>query len=140
MSKPAADLLSASIHPAGPCLQIAGQSAWSAFRAGKLLERLQQSEPRITGLASRFLYLADLNVALAGADRERLDALLLSGEAVQSLPNDGAMFCVVPRMGTISPWSTKATDIAHACGLTQVRRLERGIQYALSVQGSLSQP
>ena len=41
------------------------------------------------------------------------------------------MLLVVPRAGTISPWSSKATDIAHVCGLTAIRRIERGIEYRL---------
>ncbi|MCI0518262.1 MAG: hypothetical protein L0Y45_10570, partial [Woeseiaceae bacterium] len=80
MSKPATDRQPVLFRQAGPCLEIAGQSAWSEFRIGKLLRLLQQADPRITGLASRYLYFADLDRAISDADRERLDKLLLSGE------------------------------------------------------------
>ncbi|HSD68579.1 MAG TPA: phosphoribosylformylglycinamidine synthase, partial [Woeseiaceae bacterium] len=139
MSKPATDRQPAKFRLAGPCLEIAGQSAWSEFRIGKLLRLLQQADPRITGVASRYLYFADLDCAISDADRERLDNLLLSGEFAQSFQETSATFCVVPRAGTVSPWSSKATDIAHACGLTEVRRLERGIQYAVTAQVSLGE-
>lgn len=139
MSKPATDLQPASFRQGRSCLEIAGQSAWSEFRISKRLRLLQQSDARIRGLTARYLYFADLQSALSQAERERLDALLLSGEAVQSFQEFSTLFCVVPRAGTISPWSSKATDIAHACGLTQVRRLERGIQYAVVADSELSQ-
>jgi phosphoribosylformylglycinamidine synthase len=137
LSKPA-HLQPGSFHQPGSCLEIAGQSAWSEFRISKRLQRLQQAGTQIKDLASRYLFFADLQSAMSPADRLRLDALLLSGERVQSLQGYSALFCVVPRAGTISPWSSKATDIAHACGLTQVRRLERGIQYAISTDSDLS--
>ncbi len=138
MSKPAIDLQNASFQQARSCLEIAGQSAWSEFRISKRLQLLQQADARINGLAARYLYFVDLHSAISPLDRQRLDALLLSGEVVQSFIEYSALFCVVPRAGTISPWSSKATDIAHACGLNQVRRLERGIQYAVSTESDLS--
>ncbi len=119
-------------------MEIAGQAALSEFRISKRLQQLQQADSRIQSLASRFLYFADLQSAMSVVERQHLDALLLSGEITRSFQGNSALFCVVPRAGTISPWSSKATDIAHACGLTQVRRLERGIQYAVKTDSDLS--
>ena len=64
-------------------------------------------------------------------EAERLDALLLSGEPVLRLPEGARQLISIPRPGTISPWSSKATDIAHACGLEKIKRIERGICYGL---------
>ncbi len=64
------------------------------------------------------------------SERARLDALLDYGDAADAAAN-GAAFLVVPRLGTISPWASKATDIAHNTGLTAVRRIERGTLYVV---------
>ena len=138
MSKPATDLTPATFRQGRSCLEIAGQAAWSQFRIEKCLHRLRQADARIRRLEARFVYFADLKSSLSAVDRQRLDALLLSGEATQAFPASSLQVCVVPRAGTISPWSSKATDIAHACGLTDVRRLERGIQYAIDADAGVT--
>ena len=117
-------------------LMISGAPALSAFRIAKLLTRLQELEPRITALESRFIHFADLERSLAAAEHEVLERLLTYGPRVDSSPEQiGEILLVVPREGTISPWSSKATDIAHVCGLDAVRRIERGIAYRVhSVQ------
>ena len=115
-------------------LELPGQSALSDFRLNKLLSRLQGRDSRITGVQARFSYFVSLSATLDDRQRGRLDALLLSGEAVQQFPDDAALMYAVPRPGTISPWSSKATDIAHACGMHAIERLERGVCYALRVE------
>src|SRR5579863_10532026 len=113
-------------------LEIPGPPALSAFRLAKLLDRLIALEPAVSGLGARFMHFADLERPLSEAEHTVLAQLLTYGP---SLPADtdagGARVLIVPRAGTISPWSSKATDIVHVCGLTQVRRVERGIEYRL---------
>ena len=141
MSKPATDLTSAvcTLDSSNAThLTIAGQSALSPFRLKRLQQLLRQSKPSISSVTARFRYFADLRGAMSRDEREHLHALLLSGEPVQESPAGFDAFCVVPRAGTISPWSSKATDIAHACGLETIRRLERGIQYAISSEEPLT--
>ena len=113
-------------------LQIPGTPALSAFRIAKLLSRLQALEPGVAVLESRFVHFADLERPLAAAEREVLEGLLTYGPRVESSAGRGGeSLLVVPRAGTISPWSSKATDIARVCGLDAVRRIERGILYTL---------
>ena len=112
-------------------LQIPGPPALSAFRIAKLLDRLGAREPAVTGLAARFMHFADLAQPLSAPEREVLAELLSYGPRMDAPLEAGAGECVlvVPRAGTISPWSSKATDIARVCGLQGVRRIERGIEY-----------
>ena len=115
-------------------LEIPGAPALSAFRIAKLLDRLNAIEPAVRGLAARFVHFADLERPLEAAERELLGRLLTYGP---TLPADlsaaaGERVLIVPRAGTISPWSSKATDIVRVCGLECVRRVERGIEYRLS--------
>jgi len=112
-------------------LQIPGPPALSAFRIAKLLERLGALEPAVTGLAARFMHFAELAQPLSAPEREVLAELLTYGPRPEAPADAGAGECVlvVPRAGTISPWSSKATDIARVCGLQSVQRIERGIEY-----------
>ncbi|MEA5444474.1 phosphoribosylformylglycinamidine synthase [Gammaproteobacteria bacterium AB-CW1] len=109
-----------------------GGKALSDFRLEKLAIRLREIAPELTDLTAEWLYLADVEAELAEDERALLGRLLDDG----SLPADGrreqaADVWVVPRIGTLSPWSSKATDILHHCGLRHVRRIERGIRYRL---------
>jgi len=120
-------------------LLIPGPPALSAFRIAKLLERLRGLEPGVASLEARFLHFVDLAAPLDEAARRVLELLLTYGP---SLPGGagaegGERLVIVPRAGTISPWSSKATDIAHVCGLAAVRRLERGIEYRLRAATAL---
>jgi phosphoribosylformylglycinamidine synthase len=113
-------------------LQLPGPAALSAFRIAKLLERLRALAPEVRALDAHFVHFADLAQPLSTAARAVLEQLLTYGPRIESASNDGGeALLVVPRAGTISPWSSKATDIAQVCGLTEVRRLERGIEYRL---------
>ena len=125
-------------EPAGNVvLEIPGQHALSAFRLRKRLQRLQALEPRVRVLAARFSYFVGLAAPLTGRERQRLAALLLSREHIPPLPHGSQQVFAVPRPGTISPWSSKATDILHACGLDDVARVERGICYAIGATATL---
>jgi phosphoribosylformylglycinamidine synthase len=112
-------------------LELTGQPALSEFRLEKLLRRLRRRDDRVTGIETAFLYFVDLARPLTAQQRSHLEALLLSGDEPAALSTAAHRLFVVPRHGTISPWSSKATDIAVACDLTPVRRIERGICYAL---------
>ncbi|MEI2770204.1 MAG: phosphoribosylformylglycinamidine synthase [Candidatus Competibacter sp.] len=111
-------------------LRFRGSPALSPFRLEKLLAALRQRVPVITAVHAEFAHFLD--GMLSVYDREVLDRLLRYGPATP--PRDassGPVFLVIPRPGTISPWSSKATDIARNCGLRRVRRIERGIAYYL---------
>jgi len=113
-------------------LQLRGSAALSPFRLDKLLRNLQAHVAAITHVYAEFVHFADLEQPLADAERSVLERILTYGPRLASEEPSGTRLVVVPRPGTISPWSTKATDIAHNCGLQKVRRLERGVAYYIS--------
>ena len=110
-------------------LILRGAPALSAFRHGKLLEQLTQKVPAISGLYAEFSHFADLSGTLTGDEEKVLARLLEYGPSVPVQEPAGRLFLVLPRFGTISPWSSKASDIARNCGLSKIQRLERGIAY-----------
>ncbi|NCF10310.1 MAG: phosphoribosylformylglycinamidine synthase, partial [Gammaproteobacteria bacterium] len=112
-------------------LLIPGRPALSPFRIDQLLTSLRARLPGLRGVAVDHLHLADLARPLDGAERDKLERLLAYGPAATPSSLNGRQVIVVPRFGTRSPWSSKATDIAHTCGLEAVERLERGRVYAL---------
>ena len=116
-----------------------GISALSDFRAHQLLPRLQAINDKITGISGRFVHLVATQALPSDALKLQLQALLNYGEACSNWPDDVAsasLFVVTPRFGTVSPWASKATDIAHNCGLA-VKRIERITEYALSIKPGL---
>ena len=122
-------------------LKLAGPPALSAFRIAKLLERLTVIEAAVKSLSAHFVHFADLERELTATERATLTQLLSYGPRAERAPAAGAdvhRVLVVPRAGTISPWSSKATDIAHVCGLSAVRRLERGIEYEVHAGRALA--
>ena len=115
-------------------LQLEGAAVLSAFRHRRLLEQLRRRLPELAGLQARYLHLVDLAAPLDSGGRERLASLLDYGWLPAEPPpaSPGSLACwVAPRPGTISPWSSKATDIARQCGLEPVRRIERAVVYTL---------
>ena len=120
-------------------LELAGQPALSQFRLDKLGRALHRADDRVKGVEARYTYFVDLAEPLSDDHRKRLRALLLSGERPGQLSKGLRKLYVVPRHGTISPWSSKATDIAQACDLHSVRRIERGICYGLQLRGRPAQ-
>ncbi|OOZ40147.1 phosphoribosylformylglycinamidine synthase [Solemya pervernicosa gill symbiont] len=110
-------------------LQFRGSPALSDFRITKILQQLQESAPAVTQLYAEYIHFAEVEQALDEAAMATLERVLTYGPDHPESAPDGQLLLVVPRPGTISPWSTKATDIAHNCGLAQVQRLERGIAY-----------
>jgi len=105
-------------------LKLRGGPAVSAFRLDKLNARLAAIDRSLRVTAAEFWHFADAERPLVPAERAVLDRLLDYGDPAQ--PAAGPVRLVVPRLGTISPWSSKATDIARSCGLDAVRRIERG--------------
>ncbi len=117
-------------------LILPGPNALSAFRSEGLLSRLQQVDPAIIAVSARFLHFVDALAPLHPSDLDRLNGLLSYGEPYAAA-DAGEQFVVIPRFGTISPWATKATDIAHNCGLSQIHRIERGVAYWVTVRSGL---
>ena len=110
-------------------LILRGAPALSAFRHGKLLEQLTSRVPAVTGLYAEFAHFAEVSGALTADEEQVLARLLKYGPSVPVQEPRGRLFLCVPRFGTISPWSSKASDIARNCGLAKIERLERGIAY-----------
>jgi len=104
-----------------------GALALSAFRQQRLLAALQQIDADIESVHGQFVHFVDSDTPLTAEEQTRIGAMLTYG-APFTAPADGDRFVVIPRFGTISPWASKATDIAHNCGLTHVHRVERGIE------------
>ncbi|MBD9482296.1 phosphoribosylformylglycinamidine synthase [Pseudomonas sp. PDM14] len=117
-------------------LILRGAPALSAFRHGKLLEQLTSKVPAVTGLYAEFAHFADVTGVLTADEEQVLSRLLKYGPSVPVQEPSGRLFLTIPRFGTISPWSSKASDIARNCGLAKIQRLERGIAYYVS--GELS--
>ena len=108
-------------------LQLRGARALSEFRLAKLVASLQKIDPGVRSLAAEQRHFVETDGALSAAERAQLVRLLAYGTPPQDA--DGELYLVVPRVGTLSPWSSKATDIARNCGLAKVRRIERGTAY-----------
>ena len=113
-----------------------GTTALSDFRVRRLIDSLPASLPKVTSVGTRFVHMVDAG-NLSDRDMDVLKKLLTYGSADDMLSRGGLLRFVVPRPGTISPWSSKATDIAHSCGLSEVRRIERGIVYEFEVDQPL---
>ena len=123
-------------------LTLRGAPVLSAFRQNKLARKLALIHPGIRLLHAEYVHFAELRAPLATQRQEVLASLLKYGPGNPSAIHEklaGAVLrLVVPRPGTISPWSSKATDIAHNCGLEDVLRLERGIAWYLVLPPQLS--
>lgn len=112
-----------------------GGNALSDFRIQQLLPRLAQISPNILGLAARFVHLVATEQPLQGDQQQTLAALLAYGDPYAG-PVDGTVIIVSPRLGTVSPWASKATDIARNCGLA-LKRVERITEYRLVLKTGL---
>ncbi|MEH6605348.1 MAG: phosphoribosylformylglycinamidine synthase [Pseudomonadales bacterium] len=117
-------------------LILRGSPAFSAFRQQKLFHQLAQIAP-VTDIYSEFVHFVDVEQALDDREQEILSGLLHYGPALEARESNGELLIAVPRPGTISPWSSKATDIAHNCDLNKVLRIERGIAHYLSSEKPL---
>jgi len=117
-------------------LILPGSNALSAFRTQRLLSQLQAVESAIVGVTGRFLHFIDASITPDQDDLGRLEALLTYGDPFSGAAT-GDEFVVIPRFGTISPWASKATDIAHNCGMAHIKRIERGVSYHVQMKSGL---
>ncbi|WP_048697559.1 phosphoribosylformylglycinamidine synthase [Erwinia piriflorinigrans] len=106
-----------------------GSPALSAFRINKLLTRFQDAHLPVSDIYAEYVHFADVSAPLNADDKSRLQRLLKYGPSLAEHTPEGRLLLVTPRPGTLSPWSSKATDIAHNCSLPQVIRLERGMAF-----------
>ena len=119
-------------------IDVVGGSALSPGRLQKRLTAIRRTNPGARALNGNYLHFADIDGTLTEEESRILHALLTYGprpvdeSAGRATVASGRRLMVVPRLGTISPWSSKATDIAHVCGLAKVRRIERGVSYVVS--------
>src|SRR5678816_817330 len=124
-------------------LILPGAPAHSDFRTTRLLAAVTARGHAVEHLNARFVHFVQVRRPLDSDERRILTALLtygprtLDGETAAALPERPIV--VTPRPGTLSPWSSKATDIAHVCGLDAIERIERGIAYELRAAGRLTQ-
>jgi phosphoribosylformylglycinamidine synthase len=115
-----------------------GTRALSPFRIDKLTIEIRAQVPRLKQLQCTFLHIVDAPTGLTNDEQARLERLLNYGDPSLEPSASATLIFVTPRPGTISPWSSKATDIARGCGLTNVQRIERGIAYYVTTGDGLA--
>jgi phosphoribosylformylglycinamidine synthase len=120
-----------------------GAAAFSDFRIQKLLAVLKAAVPELVSIAAEFVHFTELatgaSAKLEDPQQAVLNKLLDYGPAASAIDSQGQLLLVLPRPGTISPWSSKATDIAHNAGLDMVQRIERGVAYYLVASKKLNE-
>ncbi len=114
-----------------------GKSALSTFRIEKLLHKLRAIVPGIHAVTSQYIHFIESENEITPQQQTILERLLIYGAQATQVDYQGSEILVVPRIGTISPWASKATDIAHNCGLTDIFRIERGILYTIAMSRGL---
>lgn len=122
-----------------PMLELRGAPAFSDFRLTKMLAKLQAAVPNVASVYAEFMHFADTTSDLTDQQLEILAKILKYGPKAEVQSTCGQMLLVVPRIGTISPWSSKATDIVNNCGIKEVDRIERGTAFYITAkEGELS--
>lgn len=116
-----------------------GSPALSSFRVQKLLSDFQQESLPVKGIYAEFVHVVDLESDLTSEKKSTLEKLLTYGPSLEAKDPEGSLFVVAPRPGTISPWSSKATDIAHICGLSEIKCIERAVAYYVDFNGGVSE-
>ena len=102
--------------------------ALRSFKVNSLNQSIKLKTPNLEILATEFIHFIDLYEKLTSNDQSKLDKLLnYAPQLISTFDNDNII--VTPRLGTISPWSSKATDIVNLCGLKGIKRIERGVIY-----------
>ncbi len=119
-------------------LILPGGNALSDFRVSKLLSSLQACVPTVTSISCRFIHFAEADGKLTEKEQAQLDELLNYASGFTETADQSLQLIIIPRPGTISPWSSKATDIIHHCGLEKIKRIERGMRYFLSLSDGSS--
>ncbi len=110
-------------------LVLRGSPALSQFRLDKLMAQIKATDSHIGQIYAEYLHFVDVSVELSEDQMHTLEKILHYGPRAQQQDASGEMLLVIPRVGTISPWASKATDIAHNCGLEMVHRIERGTAF-----------
>ncbi len=119
-------------------LTLPGRSALSAFRRKKLLAQLRDRAPQISAVSARYLYILHCDPALEERRRRTLERILDADAGGPSAADSSHIsILATPRPGTISPWSSKATDIIHNCGLESVQRVERATRWLFTLRQGL---
>ena len=113
-----------------------GAPTLSDFRISKLLNQCSELQLPVTDIYAEFSHFAHISEQLNTEETEVLQQLLKYGPTIEEHEPVGQLLLVTPRPGTISPWSSKSTDIANNCGLTKIIRLERGLIYYVSTEDS----
>lgn len=121
----------------GTVFELKGGLALSDFRAARALASLRKVSPLVEAVSGRFVHFVHVERALTDDERARLEALLTYGDPAVTVREDLA-FMVVPRLGTISPWASKASDIVKNCGIQGVARVERGTIFSISLTAPVS--
>lgn len=120
-------------------LELRGAPAFSDFRLTKMLAKLQAAVPNVASVYAEFMHFADTTSDLTDQQLEILGKILKYGPKAEVQNTNGQMLLVVPRIGTISPWSSKATDIVNNCGIKEIDRIERGTAFYITAEnGELS--
>lgn len=117
-------------------LILRGSPSLSEFRIKKLLEDFKSENIGVSNVYAEYLHIVDLSANLNSTEMDILQKVLSYGPNREQKTPEGTLFVVSPRPGTISPWSSKATEIAHICGLSSVKRIERAIAYYLKFEGA----
>ena len=117
--------------------QLRGNPALSKFRLDKLSDSLALSAPNIASIDTDFYHFVWSAVALDSMQKSTLEQILTYGTHTKPHTVEGELFLVIPRIGTISPWASRATDIVQHCGLEQIVRVERGIAYYVKTKKNI---
>ncbi|MCK5359094.1 MAG: phosphoribosylformylglycinamidine synthase, partial [Gammaproteobacteria bacterium] len=115
-------------------LSLQGAPAISEFRLNKLQQQLSEIIPDIDAVSASYWHFIKSECELDEQELEHLNSILDYGPTRHEMDVSGEHFLVVPRPGTISPWSSKATDIAHHCDLEKVLRIERGVVWHICLK------
>ena len=118
-------------------LNLRGGAALSSFRIEKIRDEARKAGVEVTRLVAQYWHFVELETALTEAEQTVLVSALDYADRLGSAPG-GHFVLVTPRFGTVSPWSSKATDILHNCGLAKIRRIERGIAYQVELANGQS--
>ena len=110
-----------------------GIQALRNFKVKTLQQKLRLKLNNLTLLCTEYIHFIESDTKLSSEDKSHLDKLLNYAPSINT-SNSIDSVIVIPRQGTISPWSSKATDIVHLCDLKQIKRLERGINYHFNRQ------
>jgi phosphoribosylformylglycinamidine synthase len=114
----------------------AGGRALSASKTSQLLSQVQHIAAQVSAISTQWVHWVQTDAAPSAAELAKLQALLSYGEPAASSVASGELVVVMPRLGTVSPWASKATDISRNCGL-QIHRVERALHYSFTLKNPL---